>query len=403
MKVIVKIAIPGSAPMNEADTVEVYAVSQGDPSMAALAVLATVSAGEPGAFPWFEPFPDDTLYRERWITNVGAEVSTEGIAPPSLPYSLNLNGGIDTVVTQLIDLSGTSRVILSYHYERGGGGEAPDAGDDLWVEYKNNVGSWVLINQHPGNEPTMSSFEQVSVDLPADALHSSFQLRLHSYGSGVDYDDWYVDDIRLGETPAISVSPSSFAQTLAPGDSTVEDLIIANAGPGELDYSISLVPVDTKSDLLSKHFEDGRDELALLSTKPYQWLRLSQQEGTLAAAEADTVACTFLTTDLDTGVYHLNLVISSNDPDSSDNPWTVPAELTVSSGPSYICGDIDGSGENPNVVDVTYFVTYLFLSGPAPPALEAADVDGSGGDPNVVDLTYLVSYLFVNGPDLNCP
>lgn len=68
---------------------------------------------------------------------------------------------------------------------------------------------------------------------------------------------------------------------------------------------------------------------------------------------------------------------------------------------SYICGDIDANGENPDVADLTYLVDYLFRSGPEPPVPEAANVNGTGGV-NVADLTYLVDYLFKSGPALNC-
>ena len=66
-----------------------------------------------------------------------------------------------------------------------------------------------------------------------------------------------------------------------------------------------------------------------------------------------------------------------------------------------ICGDIDGSGGDPNVVDLTYFAEYLFNGGPPPPVLEMANVDGDNGI-NVVDLTYLVAYLFEGGPAPDC-
>ena len=68
---------------------------------------------------------------------------------------------------------------------------------------------------------------------------------------------------------------------------------------------------------------------------------------------------------------------------------------------SYVCGDVDGSGGNPNVADLTYFVDYLFFDGPSPPVLEAANVDGEGGI-NVVDLIYMVDYLFFGGPEPIC-
>ena len=59
-------------------------------------------------------------------------------------------------------------------------------------------------------------------------------------------------------------------------------------------------------------------------------------------------------------------------------------------------GDADHSGAI-NVADLTYLVSHLFFSGPAPPCEEEGDVDGSGAI-NVVDLTYLVDYLFFSGP-----
>jgi hypothetical protein len=71
--------------------------------------------------------------------------------------------------------------------------------------------------------------------------------------------------------------------------------------------------------------------------------------------------------------------------------------------PVYICGDVNGNGAGPNVVDITYLVDYLFRSGPPPPVIEAADVNGSGGDPNIADVTYLVDYLFRIGPAPVCP
>jgi hypothetical protein len=70
---------------------------------------------------------------------------------------------------------------------------------------------------------------------------------------------------------------------------------------------------------------------------------------------------------------------------------------------SYICGDVDGSGSEPNVSDLVYLVTWMFNGGPAPEQTAAANVDGNGVSPDVADLVYLVEFMFNEGPDLQCP
>jgi hypothetical protein len=66
------------------------------------------------------------------------------------------------------------------------------------------------------------------------------------------------------------------------------------------------------------------------------------------------------------------------------------------------CGDVNGDGQGPNIVDVTYLVNYLFGGGPPPPDMDAADMNGGDGIVNVVDLTRLVGYLFGGGPAPDC-
>ncbi|MFQ5498536.1 MAG: M4 family metallopeptidase [Candidatus Zixiibacteriota bacterium] len=77
--------------------------------------------------------------------------------------------------------------------------------------------------------------------------------------------------------------------------------------------------------------------------------------------------------------------------------------FALSFNPAYVCGDVDGDGSNPDVVDLTYLVDFLFASGPLPPVIEASDVDASGGNPDIVDLTLLVDFMFGEGAVLVCP
>lgn len=76
--------------------------------------------------------------------------------------------------------------------------------------------------------------------------------------------------------------------------------------------------------------------------------------------------------------------------------------LIINVMPPYICGDMNADDSGPNIVDVSYLVTYLFAGGPPPPVEEIADINGGDGVLNIVDLTYLVNYLFGGGPDPDC-
>lgn len=64
-------------------------------------------------------------------------------------------------------------------------------------------------------------------------------------------------------------------------------------------------------------------------------------------------------------------------------------------------GDFNNNG-TVNVVDVTAYVQYLFMGGPASPCLQQADVTDNGSV-NVVDLTTVVGYLFSGGSVGVCP
>jgi hypothetical protein len=203
------------------------------------------------------------------------------------------------------------------------------------------------------------------------------------------------------------------------------------------------------------------DSLAVVFSRFGDWLHLSQSSGSLGSGESDTLLCTLTSLDLDTGVYHSTLVISSNDPDSVDNPWLVPVSLTVSGGTfSYlsltpeslffeaVSGGLSPSSQSMSVTETgggtvsftavwscswltlapvsgstpllltagialgdlepgLYYDTVLVSSGEvinSPRSSEVllavylcGDANNDGIGPNIADLTYLVDYLFRDG------
>ena len=244
LQFIVKVAVPAAAPMLSIDSCYVRAVSVMQSTTRDVVKLFTQSAGAPGQFPWSETFPEDSVNPARWVYNVGAVVSTAALNPPSPPYALNLDGGIDTILSQAIDLSSQSSALLSFYYQRGAT-DPPDAGEDLYVEYKTAGGAFSLLADIPGTGPVLTAFTQIVVPLPVAALHSSFQLRLRSFGSCDNCDNWFVDDIMIDLAPNIAVTPGMFSYEFDQGDSAIAQMIVSNSGLGSLSYSLTVLPQST--------------------------------------------------------------------------------------------------------------------------------------------------------------
>ncbi|KPL14430.1 MAG: hypothetical protein AMS26_10845 [Bacteroides sp. SM23_62] len=243
--IMIKVEIPAGSAIGDADTAYITAASMSDTSVLAEATILTAVKPPPDKIPWFEDFPTMIIDTTKWTYNTGpAEISTLGLNPPSPPYALNLNGdavGGDEIHSNAIDLSAESEVILSYYYQRTGGGESPDSGDDLFVDYYNASGTWVNLKQYLGSEADMSIFEQDVVLLPADAYHSDFKIRFRNTATSGNYDDWFIDDILLAQPPDITVThnPDPFEFIVNLGDSTSGSITIGNTGWSDLKFWVS--------------------------------------------------------------------------------------------------------------------------------------------------------------------
>ena len=258
--VMVKVMVPDGTPLHEYDSTYVIVSSQGNPMARDTAFLITYSAGVPAAIPWSEIFPTSSLEMQRWFSNSGAAINNDCANPPSSPYALNLDGGVDTVVTQLINLSGQYGTMISYYYQRGGDGNPPQEGENLWVEYKAMGGDWELLDVYEGGDALMTEFEFIQTELPINALHNSFQLRFRSYGSGSNYDDWFVDDIRIDYPSTIAIVPGTMSAMLFHGDSVDAEMIIENSGQGWLFYNMDMTYHMLKTDKFAALLNSGMVE-----------------------------------------------------------------------------------------------------------------------------------------------
>ncbi len=244
--IIVKIQIPAKSVPDDNDEAIVRVTSNGNSEVYAESIINTGVAHPSGTLPWSDDFSSLTLDDVKWTSNTGlAEINDNGANKPSSPYSLNLNGnstGGDDIQSQFIDLSGKENVILSYYYQRTGGGDSPETGDDLWVDYYSPSESWINLCQYLGSGSDMSSYTREDIALPPDAMHNQFRIRFHNSGTSGEYDDWFIDDVSLNivSPPDITVTPASITETLSVGDSTVKILKIENSGAGDLNYNISI-------------------------------------------------------------------------------------------------------------------------------------------------------------------
>ncbi len=167
--------------------------------------------------PFFEDFPSTTLDESKWTGIDGAAVNTSGTSEPSGTLSLNLDGnattGGDQLRSAVMDLSPGINTPLEYWYQRTGGGNSPEAGDDLVVEYRNFVGTWIETNRHLGSGPDMTTYEFVSIDLPTGAQHADFRVRFRVESSDQGNDDWFIDDvdIDMGDVFPPAPNPMTFA------------------------------------------------------------------------------------------------------------------------------------------------------------------------------------------------
>lgn len=242
LKLIARVLIPFETQYGETDLATIRITSQGKTRLSRDITLGTKSLGKPASLPWFDNFAGQAIDTAKWISNVGpAEINETGIDEPSAPYALNLNAyssGGDEVQSQLIDLSNDSLVILSYFYQRTGGGDSPESGDDLWVDFQNESGSWVNLANHLGDGEDMTEFQRIQVTLPAEAYHAAFRIRFRSKGSVGD--DWFVDNISVAHPPIILVGPEKYDVKVAAGDSAmgIPPLTIRNNGEGDLFYRI---------------------------------------------------------------------------------------------------------------------------------------------------------------------
>ena len=94
-------------------------------------------------------------------------------------------------------------------------------------------------------------------------------------------------------------------------------------------------------------------------------------------------------------------------PDITDNCPVVPNPLQQDTnhdgiGDACCCvgirGDVNGDGNDANIIDLNFLVNRIFRGGTIPGCPKEADVNSMGSSADIVDLNFLVNRIFRGGP-----
>lgn len=185
--------------------------------------------------PFFDAFATEVIDAGRWMNPVSSAVNDLALNEPSAPYALNLKGQFNqatSITTAPMNTAGAANVQLSYWCQQGGGGDDPNNGADLVVEYINNIGAWLEIDRLFGSDPPQSTFVGRIVPLPADASHSQFRVRFRNSSTANGLDDWFVDDVSILRSPLNDVCAA--APLVISGSHAFTTLLASTDGPDEL-------------------------------------------------------------------------------------------------------------------------------------------------------------------------
>jgi len=136
-----------------------------------------------------------------------ATVSDQTSSSPIYSVRIGTNSTSNQLVsTQSFDTSNAGGVYLRFWVGKGSDGlvNKPESGEDLVVEYRNEFGNWDQIDVIRSDSYDQDeSTEKVYFLTASDALHTNFDVRFRGDGDGNDggqYDNWYVDDVRISDT-----------------------------------------------------------------------------------------------------------------------------------------------------------------------------------------------------------
>ena len=218
-----------------------------------LSILSCVCISAPGDILFEEFFNNNGDFTSDWTTTASgagtAAVTSDTFNSAS--NALALSGDPVTVTSDPINAN-VPGVVLTAWVRRGDDSfsENPDSGEDLTLQYLNNLSVWTTLETWAGNG-TSGEIITPSYTLPADALYANLQIRfVLADGSGSSiFDFWHIDDVVLTETgetfdigACISIFSNGIQSNSDAGSITLNQNVTVTAGTETLDTSSLSIP-----------------------------------------------------------------------------------------------------------------------------------------------------------------
>ncbi len=199
-----------------------------------------------------------------WTVTGAGTAATSSATFQSPSRALFTNGGAVTVTSLVVDTSDVSFDGISLWVRRGADSfsENPDGGENLVVEYLDDIGAWIALETFTGSGTPGQIFLRTYA-IPAAGRHSGFQLRVRQTGgSGAPFDFWHVDDVcfdtrdlptlRVSKVTSVVSDPVNGTSNpfSIPGSIHEYTITVTNEGAGAVDAD-TLTITDVLSDKVS--------------------------------------------------------------------------------------------------------------------------------------------------------
>ena len=215
--------------------------------------------------------------------------------------SLNLGGGGGVADSITVDMSQCSDDIV-WEYRGKRGPESPDSNDYLRLSYWTGS-SWSIVDTWYGNGSTDGFFTLRSgLITGASAYNSNFRIRLSTFGSGINYDDFYVDDLHVYCDVPVDTSDTDTA-ALDTGDTDTAVVDSGDTDTAVVDTGDTDTAVLDTGDTDTAVVDTGDTDTAVLDTGDTDTALVDTGDTDTAALDTgDTDTAALDTGDTDTAV-----------------------------------------------------------------------------------------------------